>query len=160
MSDWRPGGSKVRVVSRLVIAIDGPAGAGKSTVAKILARRLGLRYLDTGAMYRALALAAQRNGLNENDGEQAAQLDLEISFGEGDPQRVFLGDEDVSEAIRTPEIGELASALSTHSAVRQLLAERQKAIVAEGGAMTPAKIGPSKSTFSRHFMSASTEKLT
>ena len=71
-----------------MIAIDGPAGAGKSTVAKMLAKRLGLRYLDTGAMYRALALKAQRIGLGPNDGDAAAALGptTDISFGVGDPQ--------------------------------------------------------------------------
>ncbi|HRI42925.1 MAG TPA: (d)CMP kinase [Fimbriimonadaceae bacterium] len=125
MSDKRP----------LVIAIDGPAGSGKSTVAKILARRLVLRYLDTGAMYRAVALAARRAGLGPDDGERAAALiaGVPIAFGEGDPQRVLLAGEDVTEAIRTPEIGDLASALSVHSAVRRMLVERQKQMVAAGG---------------------------
>jgi cytidylate kinase len=122
-------------MGKLVIAIDGPAGAGKSTVAKALARELGLKYLDTGAMYRALALAAARQGLTADDGNQAATLarGVEIGFGEGDPPRVLLNGEDVSGLIRTPEIGELASALSTHSGVRQALVARQQAMVAEGG---------------------------
>ncbi len=119
----------------IVIAIDGPAGAGKSTVAKMLATKLGLKYLDTGAMYRAIALIAQRAGLGADDGEQAARLgqDARIEFGDGNPPRLHLNGEDVSDLIRTPEIGELASALSAHSAVRRLLAEQQKALVAHGG---------------------------
>lgn len=120
-------------MSKIVIAIDGPAGAGKSTVAKILAQRLGLHYLDTGAMYRCLALAATRGGLGPDDGEKAALIPIEISFGDGDPQPVFLNGEDVTALIRTPEIAELASALSAHSAVRAVLATRQKEIVAAGG---------------------------
>ncbi len=122
-------------MGKLVIAIDGPAGAGKSTVAKALAKELNLKYLDTGAMYRALALAASRSGLTATDGDQAAHLatSLDISFGEGHPPSVLLDGEDVSGLIRTPEIGELASALSTHSGVRQALVARQQAMVAEGG---------------------------
>src|SRR3977135_3482766 len=96
---------------QIVIAIDGPAGAGKSTVAKALARDLGLNYLDTGAMYRALALKAQRAGLGPDDGEEAARLgkQIRIEFVAGEPQRVLLDGEDVTSAIRAPEIGELAS---------------------------------------------------
>lgn len=122
-------------MGKLVIAIDGPAGAGKSTVAKALARELGLKYLDTGAMYRAVALAASRSGLRVSDGDQAAVLasTMQIGFGEGDPPKVLMDGEDVSALIRTPEIGELASALSTHSGVRQALVARQQAMVAEGG---------------------------
>lgn len=122
-------------MSRLVVAIDGPAGAGKSTVAKRLAHELGLRYLDTGAMYRALALKASRTGLGPEDGEAAAQLGAKsaIEFGEGEPQAVLLDGEDVTAAIRTLQVGELASALSAHPAVRRVLASRQKELVAEGG---------------------------
>lgn len=120
---------------KLVIAIDGPAGAGKSTVAKALAKDLGLKYLDTGAMYRAVALAASRQGLTAQDGEKAAVVasEIEISFGEGDPPPILVNGEDVSGQIRTPEIAELASALSTHSDVRKQLVKRQQALVAEGG---------------------------
>lgn len=119
----------------MVIAIDGPAGAGKSTVAKALAKRLGLTYLDTGAMYRALALKAERAGLGPNDGLAAGELGAHtrIEFGPGDPPAVLLDGEDVSHAIRTPEIGELASALSAHTPVRQVLATRQRDMVAAGG---------------------------
>ena len=122
-------------MSKLVIAIDGPAGAGTSTVAKALARELGLKYLDTGAMYRALALAAKRAGLGPHDAEQAAALakTIDIKFGEGDPPEVILNGEDVSSQIRTADIAELASALSTHPAIRQELVRQQQILVAEGG---------------------------
>jgi cytidylate kinase len=122
-------------MGKLVIAIDGPAGAGKSTVAKALAKELGLKYLDTGAMYRGLALAANRHGLGPNNGDQAAELasKIEFSFGEGDPPPLCLNGIDVSGEIRTPEIAELASALSTHPGVRRELVKRQQEMVAEGG---------------------------
>lgn len=122
-------------MSKLVIAIDGPAGAGKSTVAKALAKELGLKYLDTGAMYRAVALAASKAGLTAEDGDRAAEVAsrVEVSFGEGDPPPILLDGEDVSGQIRTPEIAELASALSTHPGVRKELVKRQQALVAEGG---------------------------
>lgn len=120
----------------LVIAIDGPSGAGKSTVAKALAERLGLHYLDTGAMYRALALAAVRANLADGSPQQLGDLaaSLEISF-EGPPtaQRVMCQGRDVTEEIRTPEIGELASALSVHSTVRRAMVAAQQRIIASGG---------------------------
>jgi len=120
------------VPSKLVIAIDGPAGAGKSTIAKLLASRLDLRYLDTGAMYRALALKAERKGI---EGAAAADLmtSTTIAFGAGDPQRVLLDGEDVTTAIRTAEIGEAASALSSHPPVRRAMVALQQEFVAEGG---------------------------
>lgn len=119
----------------LVVAIDGPAGAGKSTVAKALARELSLRYLDTGAMYRALAVKASRKGLGPLDGDAVSSLGerTQIDFGPGDPQRVLLDGEDVTDQIRTTEIGQLASELSTDPMVRRVLVLRQKAIVGQGG---------------------------
>jgi cytidylate kinase len=113
---------------REVVAIDGPAGAGKSTVAKAVAKELGFTYLDTGAMYRCIALLATRNGLGPNDGDAAATLatDTQIEFRLGEPQTVLLDGEDVTSLIRTMEIGELASALSANSDVRKELVKRQK----------------------------------
>lgn len=122
-------------MSKVVIAIDGPAGAGKSTVAKILAKDLGLTYLDTGAMYRCLALQALRKGVDPSDGIGAAQLldEITISFGTGDPQPVLMNGEDVTHEIRQHEISELSSALSVHNRVRTALVQRQKEIVKQGG---------------------------
>jgi cytidylate kinase len=125
-------------MSGLVIAIDGPAGAGKSTVAKALAKKLGLRYLDTGAMYRALAYKATLENVSPIDPNALAALGKVTSIdfgpaGEDGSQRVLVDGNDVTESIRTPEIGQLASEISAHSQVRTVLVERQKAIVAEGG---------------------------
>jgi cytidylate kinase len=103
----------------VVIAIDGPAGAGKSTVARAVAARLGFTYLDTGAMYRAVALA----------GPKADAGALDIAF---DGERVLLDGRDVSAAIRTPQASEAASRVAADPAVRRALVRKQQAIVAEG----------------------------
>jgi len=118
-----------------VIAIDGPAGAGKSTVSKLIAKELGLSYLDTGAMYRCLAFKSLEAGYGVEDGEAAAALmeDLHVSFGVGEPQPVYINGEDVTALIRTPEIGEAASALSQFTPVRQKLVALQQELVGEGG---------------------------
>ena len=102
----------------MVIAIDGPAGAGKSTVGRAVARRLGLEYLDTGAMYRAVALAG--------DVDPAG---LEIAF---DGDRVLLDGRDVSEAIRAPEVSQAASRRAADPAVRAVLVAKQRELLAAG----------------------------
>src|SRR4030066_1843011 len=92
---------------RLIIAIDGPSGAGKSTVARFLAKRLGYLYIDTGAMYRAIALKAKEKGIGPRDESNLHQLASSLSiafFTEGEETRVFCNGEDVTEAIRLPEI--------------------------------------------------------
>jgi len=114
-----------------IITIDGPAGAGKSTVSKLLARMLNYFYLDTGAMYRAVALRAQREGVDPNDEGALEKLcqRLEISFQEDrEGQRVICQGEDVTERIRDPEIGWLASTVSMKRPVREALVRMQRKI--------------------------------
>jgi cytidylate kinase len=115
----------------MVIAIDGPAGAGKSTVARVVAGELGFTYLDSGAMYRCVALAALRDGLDLDDGEAIGALaeGLEIGF---DGQRVLLGERDVSGEIRTPEVTAASSRVSVHPRVRAALVARQRQLIAAG----------------------------
>ena len=121
----------------LVVAIDGPVGAGKSTVAKLVARKLGYLYVDTGAMYRAVALKALRLGMDINDPIVMAMLaeatDIQLQQQGDGSVRVFLDGEDVTEAIRTPEVSEASSIVSAHEGVRKVLAERQKAMAELGG---------------------------
>jgi CMP/dCMP kinase len=121
---------------RVIIAIDGPSGAGKSTITRLLADRLGYVHIDTGAMFRAVALAAHRRGVAIADGEALAGLcrRLDISFARNDGGcRVLLDGEDVSEAIRTPEISLLTSLVSAQKEVREILLERQRGMGAGGG---------------------------
>src|SRR5687767_1409951 len=108
----------------MVIAIDGPAGAGKSTVARAVAERLGFTYLDTGAMYRAVALAAAERG--EEPARVAEAIDLEV----GD--RVLLDGRDVTDAIRTPEVSRGASKVAEDQGVRAALVRKQQEIMREG----------------------------
>ena len=112
----------------MVIAIDGPAGAGKSTVARAVAGELGFTYLDSGAMYRCVALAALWDGLDVDDGEALGELaeGLEIGF---DGPRVLLGERDVSGEIRTPEVTAVASRVSVHPRVRAALVARQRHLI-------------------------------
>ena len=122
--------------SRPVVTIDGPTGAGKTTVSKRLADATGMVRVDTGAMYRAVALGAQRCGVPWDDpvrlGEVARELDLSFRSAE-EATRVFLSGEDVSDAIRTPEISMGSSAVSVHGPVREALVAKQREMAREGG---------------------------
>ncbi|MEB3331495.1 MAG: bifunctional pantoate--beta-alanine ligase/(d)CMP kinase [Synechococcaceae cyanobacterium] len=120
-----------------IVAIDGPAGAGKSTVTQAFAQRLGLIYLDTGAMYRALTWWVQHNGVDPTDPTAVAPLlmglDLQLGSGEGGLQRVTINGHDVSRAIRTPEVTAQVSLVAAHACVRQALTEQQQAMGHRGG---------------------------
>ena len=115
----------------MVIAIDGPAGAGKSTVARAVAAEIGFTYLDSGAMYRCVALAALERGLNFDDGEALGELGegLEIGF---EDRRVLLGERDVSDEIRTPEVSAASSRISVYPRVRAAMVARQQELIAAG----------------------------
>lgn len=115
----------------LNIAIDGPSGAGKSTISKMLAKKLGIIYLDTGAMYRAVALYVSRKGVDVNDRDKVVPLlsQIEIEFrGDGDEKRIYLNGEDVSAAIREHAVSKMASDVSKIKEVRLFLVEQQRAI--------------------------------
>ncbi|PXF58655.1 MAG: (d)CMP kinase [Deltaproteobacteria bacterium] len=114
-----------------IITIDGPAGAGKSTVSKELARRMGYTYLDTGAMYRAVAWAARQNGVDAGDEKALAELcnDLKLGF-QGD--RILVNGQDVSSFIRTPEMDGLSSAVSRVAVVRGYLTGMQRELGRQG----------------------------
>jgi cytidylate kinase len=119
-----------------IVAIDGPAGAGKSTVARRLAARLGYLYLDTGAMYRAVALAAGRAGvaLDDADGLAALAASLRLEFiPDAERPRLLLNEEDVSEAIRTPDISSASSRVSCWRGVREAMVAQQRRLARKGG---------------------------
>lgn len=124
-----------------IITIDGPVASGKSTVSRLLAMRLDLLYLDTGAMYRAVALQAKRRGLDFGEGHKLGEFSrtLDLRFRpDGDGTKLYLGDEDISLAIRTPEMDMLSSKISAIREIRVAMVELQRKIgkagrlVAEG----------------------------
>ena len=120
------------MTKRIVVAIDGPGGAGKSTIARRVAGKLGCIYIDTGAMYRAVALWATRLGIGFADmlrlEQLAAAADIRFETGSS---RLYLNGEDVSDAIRAPEMSQAASKVSSVPGVRRALVEKQRAMGAE-----------------------------
>jgi len=123
-------------VNGAVVAIDGPAGTGKSTVSRGLARELGARYLDTGCMYRIVTLAVLRAGADLNDPAAIAAVDAPMSVGfDPDDSRAYLGSEDVSAEIRGDAVTAAVSAVSAVPAVRARLVTRQQELAAEAGSV-------------------------
>ncbi len=128
----------------LIIAIDGPSGAGKSTLGRMLARELGLLYIDTGSMYRAVALAVIESTISENDdvavGSLAQRIDIDLA-GDPDSLRVTLDGRDVSDRIRDEDVTNMSSIISTIPAVRRAMVERQRELGARGAIMNGRDIG-------------------
>ena len=129
---------------QLIIAIDGPSGAGKSTLGRLLARELGLLYIDTGSMYRAVALAVIESTVNETDdvavGSLAGRIDIDLA-GEPDSLRVLLDGGDVSDRIRDEDVTHISSIISTIPAVRRAMVERQREFGKRGAVMNGRDIG-------------------
>jgi len=120
----------------IIVTIDGPSGTGKGTVARAVAKRLGFTYLDTGAMYRAVALLVKRNGIDFNDekklGEALLESHISLQSTSDYDLRVFLNKEDITEEIRTPEISRLSSYIATKKIVRDVLKGMQRRIGLKG----------------------------
>ncbi len=112
------------------VAIDGPAGAGKSTIAKMVAKKLGFTYVDTGSMYRAMALACIRAGVTASEEEKVCEvcagLDVSLEYDENGAQQVILNGENVNAYIRTEEVGNMTSAIAVYGPVREKLVELQR----------------------------------
>jgi cytidylate kinase len=121
----------------VIVAIDGPAGAGKSTVARTLAERLGFRYLDTGAMYRSLTWLALKNGmpLGAGEGEPLGRLAAENPVTFDAKGRVYIGGSDVTSAIRQVRVDQMVPVVARHPEVRSVMRERQRELAAEGNAV-------------------------
>jgi cytidylate kinase len=148
-----------------IITIDGPSGAGKSTISRGLAAKLHFTYLDTGAMYRAVGLALERQGIDLADTESLTQclaaIELTLSPNGDEDVRVALNGEDVSQAIRTPEMGMVASRVSAHPLVREKLTALQRQLGEEGGIVAEGRdmgtvVFPK--AFCKFFLNASAEE--
>jgi cytidylate kinase len=116
----------------VIVAIDGPAGAGKSTVARALAERLRFRYLDTGAMYRALTWLAMKRSLDLGDAEGLAQLARDQPVLFSDDERVWIGGIDVTSSIRETRVDRMVPVVARHPAVREVMRERQRELAGDG----------------------------
>jgi CMP/dCMP kinase len=131
-------------MSNLIIAIDGPSGAGKSTLGRLLARELDLLYIDTGSMYRAVAVAVIDQRVNPQDhaavGALAEQVDVDLA-GDPDELTVTLDGQDITDRIRTEEVTEMSSVVSTIPAVRRAMVERQREIGKRGAVLNGRDIG-------------------
>jgi cytidylate kinase len=128
----------------LIIAIDGPSGAGKSTLGRMLARELNLLYIDTGSMYRAVALAVMESSVNAQDdlavGSLAARVDIDL-VGDPDSQTVTLEGRDVTDEIRSEDVTEMSSVFSTIPEVRRAMVERQREMGKRGAVLNGRDIG-------------------
>jgi cytidylate kinase len=128
----------------LIIAIDGPSGAGKSTLGRMLARELNLLYIDTGSMYRAVALAVMESSVNSQDdlavGSLAARVDIDLT-GDPDSQTVTLEGRDVTDEIRSEEVTEMSSVVSTIPEVRRAMVQRQRDMGKRGAVLNGRDIG-------------------
>ena len=126
-----------------IVTIDGPSGAGKSTISRILAKQCGFVYLDTGAMYRAVALQSKREGIELDDAkalqEMCTGLDLKFISSKEDMPKIYLGDEDISSLIRTPEMDMLASGISAVQEVREAMTEMQRKMGQNGGVVAEGR---------------------
>lgn len=132
------------MAEHLIIAIDGPSGAGKSTLGRLLARELGLLYIDTGSMYRAVALAVLESSTNETDdltvGSLAERIDIDLA-GDPDSLQVTLDGRDITERIRDEDVTDMSSTISAIPAVRRAMVRRQRELGRRGAVMNGRDIG-------------------
>lgn len=149
--------------SPLIIAIDGPSGAGKSTLGRMLARALNLLYIDTGSMYRALALAVLESSINTNNeiviGSLASRVDIDLQ-GDPDSLRVTLEGRDVTDQIRTEDVTHMASIVSAIPEVRRAMVERQRELGKRGAVLNGRDIGTVvfPEAFLKFFLTASPQE--